>query len=142
MDDRAQSETVGNILLVGVVVIVASTAALGIVNNINNQTGMNGDRPSQVDLIADATADNLTLAHNGGDSLQANEVSIRLSNGTTQTEFQVDTANLTGSDDRFDPGERFERAHGLNGTYIDVLVYVERADSSTVLLDTTVSTRE
>ena len=64
--ERAQSETVGNILLVGVVVIVASTAALGIVNNINNQTGMNEDRPSQVDLIADATANNLTLAHNGG----------------------------------------------------------------------------
>jgi FlaG/FlaF family flagellin (archaellin) len=139
--NRAQSELVGNILLIGVVVIVASTVALGIVGNINNQTGINGDQPSQVDLIADTTADNLTLAHNGGDSLQANEVTVRLSNGTTEKQFKIDTANLTGSDDRFDPGERFERAHGLNGTYIDVLVSVERAGSSAVVLDTTVSTR-
>jgi hypothetical protein len=44
-----------------------------------------------------------------GDSLRANGVGIRLSNGTTQMQFQVDTANLTGSDDRFDPGKRLKR---------------------------------
>jgi len=140
--ERGQSEIVGNILLIGVVVIAASIVALGIVGNINSQTGMNDERPSQVDLIADATADNITLSHNGGGSLEASEVSVRLSNDTTETRFRVDTANLTGSDGRFDPGERFERTHGLNGTYIDVFVYVERADSSAVLLDETVSTRE
>ena len=137
---RAQSETVGNVLLIGVVVVVATTAAVGIVFNFGG--GEIDEETTRADIRASATTENLTLSHNGGDSLRAGDLEVILENDTAEQQFQVNTANLTGSDDRFDPGERFERAHGLNGTYIDVLVYIERADSSAVLLDTTVSTRE
>ncbi len=139
--DRAQSEMVGNVLLIGVVVIATSLVAVTVISNLTTGPGGVNDDPVQIGFQASATPGNITVSHNGGDSVDAGTVGVRLSNDTTKTEFRVDSTNLTGGDSRFDPGESFERAHGLNGTYIDILVYVQRPENSQVLLDTTVTAK-
>lgn len=140
MTDRGQSETVGNVLLIGVVVVVATTAAVGITFNYTGGGGAGGlgGEAQRADIQASATADNLTLSHNGGERLPGSDVLVVVSNGSTEKRFAVDAANLTGTDGSFDPGEIVTREHGLTGDSMDVLVSVEKEGQSRLLLDTTV----
>jgi hypothetical protein len=138
--ERGQSETIGNVLLIGVVVVVATTAAVGITFNLTGGGGVGGlgGEAQQADIQASATADNLTLGHNGGERLPGGDVLVVVSNGSAERRFAVDAANLTGTGDSFDPGETFTRAHGLTGDSIDVQVTVGDQRQSRLLLDTTV----
>lgn len=136
---RGQSTTVGNILLVGIIVVMTTTVSLGIVSNLTGGDGTFDDAAPQFDVRAEATGENITLGHNGGDSVAADRVLVVVANDTTERRFRVDPANLTGGDNRYDPGDTFRRAHGLEGEYVDVLVVVDGDRAGRTILDTTLA---
>jgi flagellin-like protein len=79
-DDRAVSPVIGVILMVAITVILAAvigTFVLGLGDQVSQTT------PSasfQFDYDADDTVgDNLTITHNGGDTLTASEVNVTVS---------------------------------------------------------------
>ena len=135
MTERAQSELVGNILLIGVVVLVATAVSIGITTNLTN-SGVSSDETVRVNLLVDVTPTNLTLTHNGGSELTIGDVRIRLSTASGSTEFSMDAANVTGGD-TYEAGDVFHRAHGLSGDTMTVVVI--DTDSNAVILDTTES---
>jgi flagellin-like protein len=130
---RAQSEVIGTVLLVGIVVVVATVASAGIVANL---TGNTDEQTLRVDFVVEVTDTNLTLTHNGGTPLTAANVRVRLATDGGETVFRMDGVNITGDgDDKFEAGETFRRAHGLSGEDMDV--FVAETETSTLLLDTT-----
>lgn len=126
--DRAQSEVVGNILLVGTIVLVMSTLGLAIVG------GIGGDERTLADVDADAAVgtSRTTITHNGGDAVAADDLRVLVGvNGSAPVDrTRNDSASEGIGDARFDPGDRW--AYDLNrtvenGTVLRVLV----ADNAT-----------
>lgn len=62
MNDRAQSETVGVVLLVGVVVITVSTAGAFALSDVDSDI-------RDFDGRIEVTTDSITIAHAGGDPI-------------------------------------------------------------------------
>lgn len=129
---RAQSEVIGAVLLVGIVVVMATVVGAGIVSNL---TGETDEQTPRVDFVVEVTDVNLTLTHNGGTTLTATDVRVRLTTDSGETSFRMDGDNITDGDGAFEPGERFRRAHGLAGDDMDV--FVVETETGTLLLDTT-----
>lgn len=125
---RAQQETVGIALLTGVVVVVALTVGTVVVA----QTAGDDTGPT-ADVDADATSDELTLWHSGGDPLDRRGLVVVLEQDGTETRFTPGAANLTGGDDRFDPGERVRRDHGLAAG--DATVFVVHEPSGALVAE-------
>lgn len=101
--DRAQSEVVGDILLVGTVVLVASTLGLAIVG------GVGTEETTLADVDADATVgtNRTTITHSGGDSIRASNLRVLVGvNGSAVTDRpRNDTASAGVGDGRFGPGD-------------------------------------
>ncbi len=116
--DRAQSEVVGVALLIGVVV-----TAVGIVGVlVLSDSGANGTDDPLADLEIDATTTAINLTHAGGDAIPADDVRVVVRGEDRTQRLELDATNLTGSDDAFGLGDRFERAHGLTGRTATILV--------------------
>jgi flagellin-like protein len=102
-DDRAVSPVIGVILMVAITVILAAvigTFVLGLGDQISQTT------PSasfQFDYDRDAdNGDSLTIAHGGGDTLNANEVNITVSGESGMDEdgpFEWNGDTLGGGDE-------------------------------------------
>lgn len=104
-DERAQSEVVGTVLLVGVVVITVSTLGAGLLGSVTE------DDDSRSEVSGEVATDEIRLTHRGGESLAvaALEVVVRTDDGTERISF-ADGA-LSGPDpDRFDPGETWTKS--------------------------------
>jgi flagellin-like protein len=131
---RSQSEVIGTVLLVGIVVVVATVVSAGIVSNL---TGDTDEQTPRVDFVVEVTDTTLTLTHNGGTTLTAANVRVRLATDSGETAFRMDSDNITDGDGdgEFEAGETFRRAHGLVGEDMDV--FVAETETSTLLLDTT-----
>jgi hypothetical protein len=125
---RAQSEVIGVALLAGVVVIVAVTAGAIIVT----QSTATDDGPT-TDLYLEVSTENVTIAHNGGDSVTLTDLRVFLERDDTRKTFTPAGENATGSDGRLEPGERTRRGHGFGPG--DLGVVVVHRPSNTVLLD-------
>ncbi len=136
-DCRAQSELVGNVLLIGVVVVVATVIGVGVAINFVGGGGDLGEETKRVDIQASATTETLTLSHNGGSSVNNSNILVIASNGSAETRFNIDAANITGGDGSFDPGETLTRRHGLTGADIDVRVFYRGSGSGRTFLRTT-----
>jgi flagellin-like protein len=83
-DDRAVSPVIGVILMVAITVILAAvigTFVLGLGDQIS-QTTPQASFSFDYQAGDDSTNDTLTIAHNGGDTLDANEVNVTISGGT------------------------------------------------------------
>lgn len=135
--DRAQSEVVGNILLVATVVLVLSVLGLAIVGGIGTDERTMAD----VDAAATVGTERVTITHQGGDPIRASDLRVLAGvNGSAPTDrARNDSASLGIADGRFDAGDLW--AYDLNqtitgGTVLRVLV----ADNSTgtVVADETI----
>lgn len=115
-------------LLTGVVVIVALSVGAVIVAQYSGD-----DVGPTTDLEVSADATDLRITHNGGDSLDLAALTVRLDQDGTESSFTPTAADATGPDDRLDPSERVELAHGLSAGDVDVIVVHRR--SNTILLD-------
>jgi flagellin-like protein len=120
--DRAQTNVVGVVLLVGVVVISVGTAGIVVFDDATREVD---DRV--VDVRGAVTTGGVTLVHNGGDVLRTETLTLSVSvNGSPQRTGVSDGA-LTGSDPaRFEPGERWVN---------DSLSFHERSVVEVMLVD-------
>ncbi|MFB6281415.1 MAG: type IV pilin N-terminal domain-containing protein [Haloferacaceae archaeon] len=103
--DRAQSEVVGNVLLVGTAVLAVSVFGLAVVG------GIGGDERTYADVDADTTVgtNRTAITHNGGDSIAAADLRVLVGvNGSTPTDrTRNDSASTGTGDGRFGPGDRW-----------------------------------
>lgn len=125
---RAQSEVLGDILLVGTVVLAASTIGLAIVGGI----GTDEETLADVDADAAVGTDRATITHQGGDPIRESDLRVLVGvNGSTVTDrARNDSASAGVGNGRFDPGDRW--AYDLGRTLTeDVALRVVVADTST-----------
>lgn len=138
--DRAQSEVVGNVLVVATVVLVTSTLGLAVVG------GIGADAGTLADVEADATVgtNRTTITHHGGDPVRASDLRVLVGvNGSTPTDRgRNDSASDGTGDGRFDPGDAWVYDLGRTVT-ADTTLRVLVADDSTetVVVDETFEPR-
>lgn len=102
MPSRAQSSTIGVILLTAVVVITVGSAGVFVFS------GIGGDDTVRADLVVIQTNESLTIEHNGGEAVPFSEVIIVVE-GNERLRPAVNRSGLTRGDDDelFEPGERW-----------------------------------
>jgi len=126
-DTRAQSETVGVVLLIGVVTVLVSIVGVVIVG------GVDTTEEPRLDLGVSATTETLTITHRGGDSLAIGDLRVVLQGAGTTESFTVDAANVTGGDDTFEFADVMYGIHGFDGEAMRVRVV--HVPSNTVVAD-------
>jgi len=105
---RAQSEVVGVILLVGVVVVI-----VGVVGAVLFSDAFGGeDRRDLVSVESDLSADAVRIEHAGGKSYDASEVDVVLT-GNSTTRLALSAFDNT-SGDRFDAGSEWQTSVNLS----------------------------
>jgi cytoskeletal protein CcmA (bactofilin family) len=115
-DARSQSETIGVILLTGVVVIVVSTTGMFYLSSIDST----GDEP-RFSVDGDFARPNVTITHTGGNVVPPGELRLVLSvNGS-----RVDVTTL---DRQFETGDRWrvnvsKHANVSSGSVVGVTVF-------------------
>lgn len=109
LPNRAQSETVGVILLTAVVVVVTTTAGFYILTDVNERA--EGDRLADIKITP--TASGVGIEHRGGDDFNASKISV-LVRGATEQQFVLadEFAPPDGNTERFAPGQRWEQTTG------------------------------
>lgn len=135
-DDRAVSPVIGVILMVAITVILAAvigTFVLGLGDQVSQTTP---NASFGFDYDADSAADpndELTISHNGGDTLEANEVNIIISGAETSTNHSVNGSTAwtafpdTGSDISAGSSVTVENSTVSTGTYLDLSEATVRA---------------
>jgi len=127
MPDRAQSEVVGSVLVIGLVVVVvgiAGAAALGPVTS-----GTDGVR---AEITGGVGTDELTLAHQGGDSLPGEDLRLIVRVNGSETSLDWADGTLSGGDDVFDSGEGWRVDRDVHADSV-VAVTLIHEPSNTVL---------
>lgn len=131
---RGQSETIGVILLIGVVVTLVFLVGFVVFGDFQSQ--VSDDQRANIDSTT--TVDNVTLDHRGGDSMDAADVTVIVS-GTDEESGALEDGTLERGTDsgRFDPGDRWTWDHSVSG---DTLRLVVVHDPTNTILheDTTV----
>lgn len=102
VENRAQSESVGVILLVGIVVISVATVGAFALSDIDSDE-------RNFDATVEVTTDRITIAHGGGDPVPFSDLLLVLRvDGTTTRITPNDSELVNGDDDElFEPGERW-----------------------------------
>ncbi|RXK51577.1 type IV pilin [Halorientalis pallida] len=131
MADRAQSEVVGVVILIGVVVTMVGIVSVVIFAD----TGADGSVLADVTVEANAT--HLRVVHMGGENIAVSDFGVVLDGTGDEVRVPVDSANVSGGDGRFDPGDRFVRTHGLEGDRARIVVV--HSDENAVVAETTVT---
>jgi hypothetical protein len=103
MTPRAQSESVGVILLTAVVVIVVSAAGVFVLADAD------GDETTRVDLSIEVTEAGVAVAHNGGNSVPLDDLRVVVRNGSETWRPDVNESGIVGNstDEQFDRGDRW-----------------------------------
>ena len=101
--DRAQSESLGTLLLVAVVVISVGTFGIYYVASVTGDTG--GENSVSLDI--DATPEELRLTHNGGESVSGSSFEVTVKNASGESTYVFDDGTVRGGDGdgRLDAGE-------------------------------------
>lgn len=134
--DRAQSEVVGTVLLIGVVTLTVSVAGVGVLSSMQAST----DDP-QATLDGRLTGSSLELVHRGGDSLNESELDIRLSNDSTASTVGFEDGEIVAgdSDGEFKRGELWRDTTAIpSDSRLDVWVIHDPTD--TILYEDTLYT--
>lgn len=128
--DRAQSETVGVILLTGAVVVAVGVAGALFLS----QTGADAaDDGPLVDANVSVTAAEVVVTHAGGDAVAVADLAVVVRGDGSSTRYAADPAAVDGDgDDLFEPTERFSVEHGL-ASDASAAVLVVHVPSNTVL---------
>ena len=136
MATRAQSETVGVVLLIGVVVTLVGLVSVVVLSDVG------GPEKPLADLDVSANETNLTVDHRGGDTLAVADLDVVIRTDDEARRFTVDAANVTDrdGDGGFGFGDTIDREHGLDADSAEVAVV--HTPSSTVLVRESVDLRE
>lgn len=103
MTQRAQTESIGVILLTAVVVVTVGTAGAVMFSSIGTE-----DR-TRADVSVTLSNDGVALAHNGGDPVAFTDLQVVVRNGNGTWRPVVDESTVLNSDgdDQFEAGERW-----------------------------------
>ena len=103
-DERGQSESIGAVLLVGIVALSLATYGAFYFGTITDRRG-----GASADVDAELTETSVTLTHMAGDPIDESEISVRLYvNGTEWTNVTWAAGTIRGTDDgTFEAGERW-----------------------------------
>ncbi len=131
--ERAGSESIGAVLMVAVVVL-----AVALLSGVLFAAQSSGDDPPNAALAAHVDGANVSVHHRGGATVSLDSLTVMVRADGDETRFRPAAANVTAgdADDRFEPGERWERAHGAPvavGDRVQVLVVHEPTNA--VVLD-------
>jgi flagellin-like protein len=128
MEDRAQSEVVGVILLTGVVVVLVSVVGAIVIS------GQQTDRGPTADIIATTDGNDLILKHAGGGRMAVADIDVYIADGTTtRYDLTAFTEQVGDGDGRFDPGERRQLTLSQRGR-LRILVVAHSGETGRVLL--------
>ncbi|MFC7133314.1 PKD domain-containing protein [Salinibaculum sp. GCM10025337] len=139
---RGQSELIGVILLTGIIVILSVAVGTVSVSNLSSQAAAD----PLVDIGANATTQQVTVQHMGGEKLAVSDVTVIL-RGTNSERYPLETFTQRSGDDatRFEPGDEWQRTHGITGDRMTVLLVDEKAnaivDTTTVPITVTIAAR-
>lgn len=118
--DRAQSETVGVVLLTGVVVILVAIVGAVVLGDLGSE------KPPVADFEPNVTTGAVTLQYTNGDRIQKTDLTVVVI-GADRARHGLETyTELAGNgDDSLDPGERVRRTHTIGQETVRVIVVHE-----------------
>lgn len=131
MADRAQSELVGGMLLLGVVVIVVGVAGVAALD----ATTATADAP-QADVTGVVGTNATTLAHRGGESLPGADLRLLVAVDGADASIDWADGSLSGDDDVFDPGEQWTVTTPTSDSGAVVSITLIHRPSNAVLFET------
>lgn len=99
---RAQSETVGMVLLVGTVVLLVSVVGYYLLGSVAV------DPAPTADVVGTVTDDAVTLVHGSGDDIPGAELTVLLRYGGAESRYDFAADGSYGDDAVFEPGERWQ----------------------------------
>lgn len=104
--DRGQSETIGVLLLTGVVVVTVGLIGIIILS------GTASERERMTAVAVDVSTENVTLTHDGGQTLPESEITV-IVDGQQRVRYGLTELNRIAADGngRFDPGETWRIGH-------------------------------
>lgn len=123
MDDRAATETLGMVLLLALVILLATTIGLGLL--AQTSAIEEGTERSYINIDPTLNTSALTLTHAGGPSFQTSGLTLVLQNEVGREEFELDDPSLTESgldDGSFETGDSVTASHSFRG-YVDISLY-------------------
>jgi flagellin-like protein len=123
-NDRGVSPVIGVILMVAITVILAAvigTFVLGLGDSLG------ASQPSAQIGVSLNSSDNVTLSHNGGDSIRTGDLTINV-NGNSTTYDLEDVVSSAGADDQFSVGNTYT-TNQTGATDQRVVVIHEPSDS-------------
>jgi len=124
MDDRAASETVGTILLVGIMVLGSTVAGVVVVAQ-TNAIGEQTER-TQLNVKTEVNETTVTVRHVGGPAFNASDVRILVRGDSGSVgPYTLDAAAVDGSglaDGTFEVGDAATIDHSFTG-YVDVFLF-------------------
>ncbi|EMA65245.1 hypothetical protein C461_14153 [Halorubrum aidingense JCM 13560] len=130
-DDRAVSPVIGVILMVAITVILAAvigTFVLGLGDSL-------GDSQPTAQLNVEASGGTLTIEHAGGDRLDANDLTVRVS-----SDASGNSTNTSEFGSAFTVGDSATASYSEGGgTTDDVRVRVIHTPSDSIILDRTLT---
>jgi FlaG/FlaF family flagellin (archaellin) len=115
-DVRAQSETIGVVLQIGIVVTLVTLVSVVALGQIDTSSD------PLADLQTEMNATHLTVTHAGGDEFAAGDLRVVLDGESASRQFTVDAANVTGPDGKFAFGDEYARLHGLDDGPVTIRV--------------------
>lgn len=131
MYSRGQSEVVGSILLVALIVVVASTVGALSFSVLLDEN----DPVSAVMEIKEMNDSTITLQHGGGDSVAVADLELVARNNTSTERYPfTNGTDLGDGDGRFETGERWQTNHSFSECDRVRLLLVDQS-TGTVLLD-------
>jgi len=132
VQQRGQSEVIGALLLTAVVIIVLTTAGFFLFGEVTGD-----DEQPLADINYDVSSDRITLSHTSGDTLDADDITVRVTGDFDEELALSDDFETDGDNDFFSPGDTWRTGNGVfsgaDGDEGDLLVIHE--PSNTVLLD-------
>lgn len=134
---RAQSETIGVVLLLFVVVISVGTAGTFYLGSFD-EGGRSADSsvPSApaTEVRGTVTTDAVTLTHNGGRALRMSELDVIVESDGTRHRFAFADGSIDGDgDDVFEPGERWRKdGYAFDGDAVVGVLLVDQQSQSVV----------
>ena len=131
-DDRAQSEVIGAILLVAVVVIAVTTFGVFYLNDESR-----GEPQPVADFEAIVTPTSVNISHLGGESIKRNELTVIIRNNSSTQRFSVANGSLTNSDTdgEFELGEEWGTTNISLSAGESVSIAVVHSPSNTLLYE-------
>lgn len=130
MTTRAQTESVGVVLLTAVIVLTVGGAGAVVLADVN--TG----ETTRADLSVTVTDEGVGVTHDGGQPVAFSDlqVVIRQGNETWRPSMNASGVATGDGDEQFEPGERWTTSPPLDTGSVATVQVVER-QSNTVLAD-------